>query len=175
MSFNCPVCERAFKSRPNMNRHIVEIHSLDRPCKCEVCGKRFSRKDHMKRHSRTHRANSAGREPPAHPAAAAAAIPEVAGTSDIVNDLNVPSAISKHSPTTKHTNENRTRKSEDVTASYSNLAVISSREFKKLEDARQKQLTMPPQQSELCEKPTSDEPTTTCTSTCIGLCWKVAK
>ena len=40
----------AFGSRDELNRHIRVYHTLEKPFECEICDKRFRRKDSLKRH-----------------------------------------------------------------------------------------------------------------------------
>lgn len=40
----CPTCGRAFARDDKLRRHILSVHSSERPHVCEVCGKGFARK-----------------------------------------------------------------------------------------------------------------------------------
>ena len=50
----CEQCGKWFRKRDKLKRH-VQIHSMDRPFQCLICGsKRFRRLEHLKRHIRVH-------------------------------------------------------------------------------------------------------------------------
>ncbi|XP_041988909.1 zinc finger protein 660-like isoform X2 [Aricia agestis] len=47
----CPRCPQAFHSRKDMRRHAA-VHSDSKPFRCKVCNRRFRRKDNLERHIR---------------------------------------------------------------------------------------------------------------------------
>ncbi|KAL0831784.1 hypothetical protein ABMA28_001322 [Loxostege sticticalis] len=47
----CPRCPRAFHSRKDMRRHQA-VHTDSKPFRCKVCNRRFRRKDNLERHIR---------------------------------------------------------------------------------------------------------------------------
>ncbi|CAG7820239.1 unnamed protein product [Allacma fusca] len=51
--FHCPHCQVAFSNNGQLRGHI-RIHTGLRPFPCSICGKKFGRKDHLKKHTRTH-------------------------------------------------------------------------------------------------------------------------
>jgi uncharacterized C2H2 Zn-finger protein len=56
----CPDCEKTFKRLPDLQRHIKTIHSNVKPFVCpHNCGKAFGRKDALKRHLDSKKANVA--------------------------------------------------------------------------------------------------------------------
>ena len=52
--FKCPhpdcVGNEYFRDNAMLKRHIAAKHTLDKPFQCDMCDKRFSRKDHLKLH-----------------------------------------------------------------------------------------------------------------------------
>ncbi|XP_042343949.1 zinc finger protein 836-like [Plectropomus leopardus] len=52
-SFKCDVCEKAFKYKSFLQRHMI-IHTGEKPHSCNTCGKRFSRTSILNAHMRTH-------------------------------------------------------------------------------------------------------------------------
>lgn len=53
--FKCdqPNCEKTFTRNEELTRH-KRIHTGQRPYGCQLCNKRFGRKDHLKKHTKTH-------------------------------------------------------------------------------------------------------------------------
>jgi len=51
--FPCPECPATFKTNSHRERHLL-IHTGERPFSCDICGKRFGRKDKLKQHVQTH-------------------------------------------------------------------------------------------------------------------------
>uniref|UniRef100_G1Q447 Zinc finger and BTB domain containing 10 n=1 Tax=Myotis lucifugus TaxID=59463 RepID=G1Q447_MYOLU len=50
----CPHCTYVAKCRRKLKRHLL-IHTGVRPFSCEICGKLFTRREHVKRHSLVHK------------------------------------------------------------------------------------------------------------------------
>ena len=46
----CRFCNKLFKTNWHLDRHI-RIHTGEKPFKCNLCGKYFNRKDHLKGHN----------------------------------------------------------------------------------------------------------------------------
>lgn len=51
--FTCLCCFKTFTSRSNLERHS-RLHTGHRPYACNICGKAFSRKDHLSNHTTKH-------------------------------------------------------------------------------------------------------------------------
>ncbi|XP_018519277.1 zinc finger protein 770 [Lates calcarifer] len=49
----CHTCSKCFPSRSKLRRHVM-THTGQRPFGCEICGKRFRQKTHLRVHSRIH-------------------------------------------------------------------------------------------------------------------------
>ena len=47
----CYICKKSFTDRSNMNAHM-KVHTNDRPCSCDDCGKPFKRKYDITKHKR---------------------------------------------------------------------------------------------------------------------------
>lgn len=47
--FQCPMCSYGTSNKFDMKKHFL-IHTGERPFQCNICGKKFSRNDHLKRH-----------------------------------------------------------------------------------------------------------------------------
>ncbi|XP_060938687.1 zinc finger protein 770-like [Limanda limanda] len=52
-SHQCRSCSKCFSSPSKLKRHMM-IHTGQRPFSCEICGKRFRQKSHLRVHCRTH-------------------------------------------------------------------------------------------------------------------------
>ena len=52
-TWHCEVCQKAFASRSNLNRHFL-IHTGEKRYKCSICGKAFTQKVILDAHVRTH-------------------------------------------------------------------------------------------------------------------------
>ncbi|XP_052762839.1 sal-like protein 1 isoform X11 [Mya arenaria] len=50
----CPYCLKILTREFDLKRHISSKHSDEKPFECNICGKKFSRKDGLKRHLITH-------------------------------------------------------------------------------------------------------------------------
>ncbi|XP_022113429.2 zinc finger protein 257 [Pieris rapae] len=50
-SHQCPRCPRAFHSRKDMRRHLA-VHTDSKPFRCKLCERQFRRKDNLERHIR---------------------------------------------------------------------------------------------------------------------------
>ncbi|KAK9383765.1 uncharacterized protein V2V93DRAFT_362677 [Kockiozyma suomiensis] len=50
--FECVECGRRFRRREHLKRHISTLHQRDKPYACEYCNRRFSRGDNLLQHSR---------------------------------------------------------------------------------------------------------------------------
>lgn len=59
--FKCPYCSFSAMHQCILKRHM-RSHTGERPYPCEICGKKFTRREHMKRHTLVsavpHRTNS---------------------------------------------------------------------------------------------------------------------
>lgn len=51
--FDCNVCGKSYKQKGHLKRHYA-IHSGTKPFCCPVCGKNFTRKDVMRTHLLVH-------------------------------------------------------------------------------------------------------------------------
>ncbi|ELT94025.1 hypothetical protein CAPTEDRAFT_74845, partial [Capitella teleta] len=51
--FTCQSCFKTFTSRSNLERHS-RLHTGHKPYSCSICGKAFSRKDHLSNHATKH-------------------------------------------------------------------------------------------------------------------------
>lgn len=48
--FRCPYCSFSAMHQCILKRHM-RSHTGERPYPCEICGKKFTRREHMKRHT----------------------------------------------------------------------------------------------------------------------------
>lgn len=56
--YGCQVCGVRFRRQEHLKRHIRSVHTKDRPFQCKDCGKLFSRSDNLTQHQRTHGAGA---------------------------------------------------------------------------------------------------------------------
>ncbi|KAK9465622.1 hypothetical protein V1512DRAFT_194406, partial [Lipomyces arxii] len=48
--FECMECNRKFRRREHLKRHISTLHQREKPYACEFCSRRFSRGDNLLQH-----------------------------------------------------------------------------------------------------------------------------
>ncbi|SBT31031.1 krox-like protein. putative [Plasmodium ovale wallikeri] len=53
----CSICNSLFVNSKLMQRHMMSVHSGERPYECEICFKRYKRADHLKIHRMKHDVN----------------------------------------------------------------------------------------------------------------------
>lgn len=53
-TFVCDVCGRRFRRQEHLKRHYRSLHTTQKPFECSECGKTFSRSDNLAQHARTH-------------------------------------------------------------------------------------------------------------------------
>jgi DNA-directed RNA polymerase subunit RPC12/RpoP len=53
-TFVCTLCGRRFRRQEHLKRHYRSLHTGDKPFECTDCGKKFSRSDNLSQHQRTH-------------------------------------------------------------------------------------------------------------------------
>lgn len=53
-TFICTLCGRRFRRQEHLKRHYRSLHTSDKPFECSECGKKFSRSDNLAQHARTH-------------------------------------------------------------------------------------------------------------------------
>ncbi|KAI5286958.1 hypothetical protein KEM54_006349 [Ascosphaera aggregata] len=53
-TFVCTLCGRRFRRQEHLKRHYRSLHTSDKPFECSECGKKFSRSDNLAQHARTH-------------------------------------------------------------------------------------------------------------------------
>ncbi|GFU95272.1 hypothetical protein TNCV_4308711 [Trichonephila clavipes] len=54
-TFSCDKCDSVFTHRRHLKRHRISIHTTPALFHCEICKKRFNRKDNFVRHSKIHK------------------------------------------------------------------------------------------------------------------------
>ena len=57
-TFVCQLCGRRFRRQEHLKRHYRSLHTGDKPFACGDCGKKFSRSDNLAQHARTHGAGA---------------------------------------------------------------------------------------------------------------------
>ncbi|ORY72170.1 uncharacterized protein BCR38DRAFT_301613, partial [Pseudomassariella vexata] len=50
--FSCQLCNRKFTRQDHLKRHYRSLHAQTKPFDCPDCGKKFSRKDNLTQHFR---------------------------------------------------------------------------------------------------------------------------
>ncbi|GAW82826.1 zinc finger transcription factor [Plasmodium gonderi] len=58
----CNICNSIFANSKLMQRHIMSVHSDERPYECDICLKRYKRADHLKLHRIKHDINKQGKK-----------------------------------------------------------------------------------------------------------------
>jgi 5-methylcytosine-specific restriction endonuclease McrA len=53
-TFVCHLCGRRFRRQEHLKRHFRSLHTEDKPFSCGECGKKFSRSDNLTQHARIH-------------------------------------------------------------------------------------------------------------------------
>jgi len=53
-TFVCDICGRRFRRQEHLKRHYRSLHTQEKPFECSECGKKFSRSDNLAQHARTH-------------------------------------------------------------------------------------------------------------------------
>ncbi|KJP86623.1 hypothetical protein AK88_03727 [Plasmodium fragile] len=53
----CNICNAVFANSKLMHRHVMSVHSDERPFECDICLKRYKRADHLKLHRIRHDLN----------------------------------------------------------------------------------------------------------------------
>ena len=53
-TFVCQICGRRFRRQEHLKRHYRSLHTHEKPFECNECGKKFSRSDNLSQHARTH-------------------------------------------------------------------------------------------------------------------------
>lgn len=57
-TFVCNICGRRFRRQEHLKRHYRSLHTGEKPFECADCGKKFSRSDNLSQHQRTHGSGS---------------------------------------------------------------------------------------------------------------------
>ncbi|XP_029953295.1 zinc finger protein 37-like [Salarias fasciatus] len=52
--FKCVQCDQRFRSKPEVDRHVLMRHSSERPFKCDICEKGFIKMCYLKQHAKIH-------------------------------------------------------------------------------------------------------------------------
>lgn len=52
--FKCDQCDKKYTRNSRLTSHIKKIHDGIKPFSCGTCKKRFGRRDHLRRHEKTH-------------------------------------------------------------------------------------------------------------------------
>ena len=50
---SCKICNKSFKTKSNLNRHVSSIHRRSDNFLCEFCGKMFNQKANLDKHIQT--------------------------------------------------------------------------------------------------------------------------
>lgn len=59
----CPICSMQFSSKSSLLEHQNKQHSIEKPFKCDLCGKTFARKRYLREHRRRHSQKSVAQNP----------------------------------------------------------------------------------------------------------------
>ena len=54
---DCPRCNKKFKDKSTLNKHISDVHEQKKPYSCDKCDKTFKRKAHLTEHGVIHSAD----------------------------------------------------------------------------------------------------------------------
>lgn len=53
-NFKCKICEKKYSGKYSLRKHVMRLHSTDKPFCCEICEKSFSTKGDLRQHMRMH-------------------------------------------------------------------------------------------------------------------------